>query len=401
VRQLLTEGILLAVAGGALAFAVAFGLNSIFVSKLAEQLPRADEIHLDASVLGFTAAISILASLLFSITPALQTIRTDLNETLKEAARGNTQRHGFQRALVVTEVALALVLTASAGLMIRTMSHLWSVNPGFDAHNVLDFGIAGSPAAHGTPAAVRNAFAQTTDRLRSIPGVQAVSAMLGGTPLTGSDSELWYWVEGRPKPAERSMMDLALFYAVDSDYFKVMHIPLLHGRLITPQETENSPCAIDVDEDFARKAFPGQDAVGQHVNLEIVNLKCEIVGVVGHVKHWGLDTDATAKVHSQMYIPFRQLPDAVMDLVSTGSEWLVRTAGDPYAVAPTLKRSITDLDGRMVMFGAESMEDYIKDSLASRRFTGLLRGVFSGLALVLAAVGILRGGLLHRHAGKA
>lgn len=128
--------------------------------------------------------------------------------------------------------------------------------------------------------------------------------------------------------------------------------------------------------------------MGQHVNLEIVNLKCEIVGVVGHVKHWGLDADATAKVHSQMYIPFRQLPDAVMDLASTGSEWLVRTAGDPYAVVPTLKRSITDLDGRMVMFGAESMEDYIKDSLASRRFTRLLLGVFAGLALVLAAVGI-------------
>jgi predicted permease len=389
VRQLLTEGLVLAFAGGALALAVASGLHSIFVSRLAAQLqlPRAEQIRLDSVVLAFTAAISILASLLFSITPALQSARLDLNDALKEAARGNTGRGGFQRALVVTEVALALVLTASAGLMIRTISHLWSVNPGLDPHNVLNFEVAGSQAVHGTPTAVRNGFAETGDRLRSIPGVEAVSLMFGGTPLTGSDSELWYWVEGRPKP-ERSQMDLALFYGVSPDYFKVMRIPLLRGRLISQQDNENSPCAVDVDEEFAKKAFPGENAVGQHINVELINLKCEVIGVVGHVKHWGLDVDATSKVHSQMYIPARQFPDTVMDLVSKGSEWVVRTAGDPYALAPAMKRTISDINGRMVMFGAESMEDNIKDSLSSRRFTRLLLGVFAVLALVLAAVGI-------------
>jgi predicted permease len=389
VRQLLTEGLVLAFAGGALALAVASGLHSIFVSRLAAQLqlPRAEQIRLDSVVLAFTAAISILASLLFSITPALQSARLDLNDALKEAARGNTGRRGFQRALVVTEVALALVLTASAGLMIRTISHLWSVNPGLDPHNVLNFEVAGSQAVHGTPTAVRNGFAETGDRLRSIPGVEAVSLMFGGTPLTGSDSELWYWVEGRPKP-ERSQMDLALFYGVSPDYFKVMRIPLLRGRLISQQDNENSPCAVDVDEEFAKKAFPGENAVGQHINVELINLKCEVIGVVGHVKHWGLDVDATSKVHSQMYIPARQFPDTVMDLVSKGSEWVVRTAGAPYALAPAMKRTISDINGRMVMFGAESMEDNIKDSLSSRRFTRLLLGVFAVLALVLAAVGI-------------
>ncbi|HEX7960031.1 MAG TPA: ABC transporter permease [Terriglobales bacterium] len=391
VRQLLTEGLVLAIAGGILALAVASGLESIFISKLATQLqlPRADQIHLDAVVLAFTAGISILASLLFSITPALQSSRSDLNEALKESARGNTGRHGFQRALVVAEVALALVLTASAGLMIRTISHLWSVNPGLDPHNVLTFGIAGSPAVHGTPTAVRNGFSSTAERLRSVPGVEAVSVMFGGTPLTGNDSELWYWVEGRPKPPGRSQMDLALFYGVAPDYFKVTRIPLLRGRFVSEQETETSPCAVDVDEEFARKAFPGQDAVGQHINIEIINLKCEVVGVVGHVKHWGLDTDATNKIHSQMYIPFRQFPDSVMDLASTGgSDWLVRTAGDPYAMVSTLKRTIAEINGRMVMYGPETMEDNIKDSLSSRRFTRLLLGVFAVLALVLAAVGI-------------
>ncbi|HKD92025.1 MAG TPA: ABC transporter permease [Terriglobales bacterium] len=389
VRQLLTEGFLLALTGGALALFVATGLNSIFVAKLAGQLPRTDQIHLDGAVLAFTAAISLFASLLFSITPALQASRSDVNETLKEGARGNTGRHGFQRGLVVTEVALAVVLTISAGLMIRTMSHIWSIDPGLDPHNVIDFGIAGSPAVHGTPAAVRNGFSQTAERLHSIPGVQAVSVVFGGTPLTDSDSEMWYWVEGRPKPADHSQMDMALFYGVDPDYFNVMRIPLKRGRLITARDIETSPCAIDVDEDFAKKAFPGQDPVGQHVNLEIVNIQCEVVGVVGHVKHWGLDRDATEKVHSQMYIPYRQFPDAVMDFASTGgSDWVVRTASDPYTLVPAFRHTVSDINGRMVMYGAESMEDNIKDLLAARRFTRLLLGVFAGLALVLAAVGI-------------
>lgn len=388
VQQLLTEGLLLAAAGGALALAIAWGLNAIFVAKLAGQLPRTDQIHLDGLVLAFTAVISLFASLLFSATPALQMSRSDLNETLKEAARGNTSRHGFQRVLVVAEVALAVVLTISAGLMVRTMSRIWSVDPGIDAHNVLNFGIAGSQAVHGTPIAIRMAYKETRERLLSVPGVQAASPMLGGTPLTGSDSETWYWVEGRPKPADHNQMLDALFYGVHPDYFNVMRIPLLRGRLISDHDNHNSPCAIDVDEDFAREAFPGQEPLGQHVNLEIINVKCEIVGIVGHVKHWGLDTDATSKVHAQMYIPFEQFPDAVMDLGSTGSEWNVRTATDPYALAPVLKKAISDINGRMAMYNAESMEDNIKDLLASRRFTRLLLGVFAGLALILAAVGI-------------
>ncbi|HZU22946.1 MAG TPA: ABC transporter permease [Terriglobales bacterium] len=388
-QQLLTEGLLLAFAGGALAIAIAWGLNAVFVTRFGSQLPRADQIHLDGSVLVFTAVISVVASLLFSLTPALQSSRSDLNETLKEGARGNTGRHTFQRFLVVTEVALAVVLTVSAGLMIRSMARIWSVDPGLDPHNVLDFGIAGSPAVHGAPAAVRNGIQLTADRLRALPGVTAVSVVFGGTPLTGSDSELWYWVEGRPKPADHSQMDLALFYGVDADYFNVFHIPLRRGRLISNRDLEASPCAIDIDEDLAKKAFPGQDPVGQHINLEILNLKCEVVGVVGHVKHWGLDSDATSKVHSQFYIPFRQFPDAVMDLASSGgSEWVVRTASDPYSTVPLIRRTVADINGRMVMYGAETMDDNIKDLLASRRFTRLLLGVFAGLALALAAVGI-------------
>ncbi|HKT52496.1 MAG TPA: ABC transporter permease [Candidatus Angelobacter sp.] len=385
-KQLLTEGLLLAVAGGALGLVLAAGLNAIFAAKLANQLPRADQIHLDGSVLAFTAFVSLLASLLFGITPALQSARSDLNKILKEGGRGNTGRHGFQRALVMVEVALALVLTTSAGLMIRTMSRLWSVNPGFDPQNVLTFSIAGSPAVHGAPLAVRNGIQQTTEKIRALPGIKGASVVFGSVPMNG-DSELPYWVEGRPKP-EQNQMDLALFYGVDPDYFNVMRIPLLRGRLLSQQDTEKVPCSVDIDEEFAQKAFPNQDPLGQHVNLELIGMQCAVVGIVGHVKHWGLDTDATSKVHSQMYIPFRQFPDSVMDLGSTGSDYVVRTAREPYAIVPAIKHTVTDINGKMVGYGEESMQDVISDSLAARRFTRLLLGTFALLALILAAVGI-------------
>jgi predicted permease len=387
VRQLLTESVLLSIFGAAAGLAIAASINSVLVAKITSQLPRASQIHLDSTVLGFTALVALAASLLFGTAPALRSARADVNEALKEGVRGTTSRHRLLPALVVVEVALGLVLTASAGLMMRTMTQLWSVNPGFDPQNVLSFGAAGSPAVHGTPTAVRNGLAQTVDQLRSVPGVQAVSVLFGGLPMDG-DSELPYWVEGRPKPAEQSQMDLALFYAVDPDYLKVMRIPLLRGRFITEQDNEKTPCAAAVDEEFVHRAFPNENPIGQHINFELLPLKCEIVGVVGHIKHWGLDADATAKVRSQLYLPARQLPDAVMDLASTNSDWVVRTSGDPYAVVPALKQTVTRVSGNMVMFGEQSMHDVISNSLSARRFTRLLLGSFAVLALVLAAVGI-------------
>ena len=385
-RQLLTEGLLLAILGGSLGLAMAASLNEVLIAKIAARLPRADQIHLDASVLGFNGLVALLASVLFGITPALDAARSDVSTALKEGGRGTTSRHGLQRALVVVEVALALVLATSAGLMMRTMSQLWSVNPGFDPRNVLTFGVAGSPAVHGTPTAVRNGVTDTTERLRSIPGVQAISLVGGAMPMK-SDSELPYWVEGRPKP-EPSQMDLALFSFVDPGYLSVMRIPLYRGRFLSTQDDENSPCVAAIDEEFVRRAFPNQDPLGQRVNLELLQLRCEVVGVVGHVKQWGLDADATAKVQSQMYLASRQIPDSVMDLISTGSEYVVRTTVEPYALVPALERTISGINGKMVAYGEESMVDVIGNSLSARRFTRLLLGAFAALALALAAVGI-------------
>jgi predicted permease len=224
-------------------------------------------------------------------------------------------------------------------------------------------------------------------QLQAIPGVKAVSVVFGSLPMNG-DSELPYWVEGRPKPAEQSQMDLALFYGIDPGYFAAMRIPLLRGRYLSPQDNEQTGCAVDIDQELARKAFGGQDPLGQYLNFDLVSMKCEIVGIVGHVKHWGLDADATAKVQSQMYIPYRQFPDSVMNLAASSAGYVLRTAGDPYAVVPGVKRVISGINGKMVMYNEESMQDLINDSLAARRLTRLLLGVFAGLALALAAIGI-------------
>jgi predicted permease len=386
VRQLLAEGLLLALAGGALGLVVGVTVNAVFVSGL-DALPRGNTIRLDVPVLAFTALISLVACLAFGAAPALHGSRSDMNAVLREGARGSSGRQGLQRGLVVVEVALALMLAASAGLMVRTMWRLGSVDPGFDPHNVVLFGLAGSPAVHGTPVAIRNGFAETSRQLRSVPGVSAASVLVGSIPMLG-DSSLPYWVEGRPKPPEQSQMDKALFYGVEPEYFSIMRIPLLRGRLLNAGDNESAACAIDVDEEFARRAFPAQDPLGQRVSFDLLLTQCEIVGVVGHVKQWGLDTDATSNVRSQMYVSFSQFPDSVMDLVSTGSAYVVRSAGDPHAPVPALKRAINRVNGNMVMFGEQSMEDVIDGSLGARRFTRLVLAMFAGLALVLAAVGI-------------
>jgi predicted permease len=386
VRQQLTEGLLLAAAGGALGLVVAIAVNAAFVSGL-DALPRGNTIGLDGAVLAFTALVSLVATLGVGAIPALQASRSEMHEVLKEGARGSSARHGLQRGLVVVEVALALVLAASAGLMIRSMSYLGSVNPGLDPRNVLVFGVAGSPATHGTPAAIRNGVAETSRQLRSVPGVSAVSILVGSIPMN-TDSQLPYWVEGRLKPVEQGQMDQALFYGVEPEYFSVMRIPLLRGRLLNTRDHENAGCAIDIDEEFARRAFPSQDPLGQRVNFELLPTQCEVVGIVGHVKQWGLDTDATSTIRSQVYFAFRQLPDGVMDIVASGSAYAVRTAGQPYAVVPALKRAVTGVHASMVMFGEQGMEDIIEGSQGARRFTRLVLAMFAGLALLLAAVGI-------------
>jgi predicted permease len=388
VRQLLTESMVLALAGGAFGLGLAAWGTQAALRVLPEALPRANGVHLDARVLLFTLVASLLAGVIFGLAPALKTARTDIHETLKEGGRGGSGvRHRTQRTFVAVEMAMAVVLLIGAGLMIRSLMNLWNVNPGFDPHNVLGFVLSFPVDRSTTPDSTRASLQQVHDRLQSLPGVEAASFLVGAMPMAG-DSELPFWIEGQPKPATESDMPTALFYAVQPSYLNVMRVPLVRGRFLTSQDNEHSPAVIVIDQQFSRLYFHGQNPIGQRVHFELLNTAPEIVGVVGHIKQWGLDTDATSKVQAQFYFPISQVPDGLMPLLARGAAVVVRTANSPQAAVAPIRAAIEGYNSRIVMFEIQTMNAIITDSLASRRFSMILLGAFAGLALLLSCIGI-------------
>jgi predicted permease len=389
VRQLLTESVLLGIIGGGLGLLLAAWGTQAILGVLPDALPRSREIGIDLRVLLFTFSISVLAGVVFGLVPAFKMLQPDLQETLKEGGRGSsTKRHRAQSVFVVAEVALALVLLVGAGLMIRSLSKLWSVNPGFNPHNVLTFSVALPPAVVAIPGGIRPALRAIQDGAMAIPGVEAVSIEGGGLPMTGDDSELPFWHEGQPAPANDADMNWALFYLVETDHLKAMGIPLIRGRFISPQDDINTPPVMVIDESFARKYFPNEDPIGKRLNLGILGTQAEIVGIAGHVKHWGLDDDATSPLQAQMYIPFMQIPDKFLPLVASGVNVVLRSQGDPLFLVSEIRAAMNKINSQQVMYGTQTMDEVISDSLAARRFSMTLLGLFAALALVLSSIGI-------------
>ncbi len=386
IRQLLTESLLLALAGGGLGLLLAsWGLQGA-LKVLPEALARAEEVHLDGRVLLFMLAASVLAGIMFGLAPALKNSQHDIHETLREGGRGvSGARHRAQSVFVVVEMALALVLLAGAGLMIRSLSKLWRVDPGFDPHNVLTFYTSSPPIS--SPDNIRSTWRHIHDNLAVIPGIKAVSVTAGSVPM-GSDSDLPFWLEGQPKPPSQAEMKVTQLYLVQPDYLKVMKTPLERGRFLTTQDNEHSPLVIVIDDRFARLYFGNQDPIGKRVNFDIFNTTAEIAGVVGHVKQGGLDTDSTSPVQAQCYMPLWQLPDQFMPLVAKGVGVAVRTNGPPMAQVSDIRRALSQIDSQMVMYSTQTMDGVISDSLAARRFSMILLGIFAALALVMSCVGI-------------
>jgi predicted permease len=388
VRQLLTESLLLSLAGGALGLGLAAWGTEAALRVLPEALPRTQDVHLDARVLLFTLAASLLAGLLFGLAPAFKAKRADLQETLKEGGRGASgARHRTQRLFVAAEMAMAVVLLIGAGLMIRSLVKLWSVNPGFDPKNVLTFAMSFPLERGQTPGDIRASLRQVRDRIAAVPGVRDASLLVGAVPMAG-DSEVPFWIQGQPKPAAESDMPTALFYAVQPGYLKAMRIPLVRGRFLTSQDNAHSQHVIVIDRQFARLYFHGQNPIGQRVHFELLGTAPEVVGVVGHVKQWGLDRDATAKVQAQFYFPITQVPDGLMPMLAQGSVVVVRTANAPQAAVGAIRGALDAFNPGIVMFQTETMDGIIADSLAPRRFSMILLGAFAGLALLLSCIGI-------------
>jgi predicted permease len=389
VRQLLAESVLLGLVGGAFGLLFANWATRAALAALPSTLPRAEQIGLDTHVLIFTAATAILGGILFGLTPALKMSRTATNETLKEGGRSSSgTRHRAQGVFVVTEMAMALVLLAAAGLMVRSLVRLWQVDPGFDPHHVMSFGLTPPPSVLTASAdGVRAHYRELNRRLAAIPGVEAVAQTSGAAPLEGDD-EMLFWLEGQAKPANDNDMSWAIDYIVDPDYLKIMKTPLLTGRFFTAEDDEHSPLVVVVDEVFAKKFFPGQEAVGKRIHLRsAADQLVEIIGVVGHVKQWGLDSDDAQQLRTQFYIPAMQMSDEyVKSAGATG--FVVRVAGDPAASFASVRHVVQEMSNQQVIFGEQTMEQVVSRSVASYHFLMILLAAFAALALILASVGI-------------
>ena len=385
-RQSLTESMLLALAGGGLGLVFASWGTNAALALLPTTLPRASEVRLDARVLVFTVGISLLTGILAGLAPALKTSRWRLSETLKEGGRGASSARGrAQGVMVAVEMALALVLLIGAGLMIRSLSALWTVDPGFRADNVLTFGLSISPSMRAAnPQAIRANLRELHDQIASSPGVRAVSFSAGAIPLAGED-DLSFWIDGQPKPASQSEMNMALVYRVEPDYLTAMSIPLKEGRFFSKQDDERSQPVVVIDEVFARQYFGNANPLGKRIAQDGQDPQ-EIIGVVGHVKQWSIDADEEQSLQAQLYEPFRQFPDNTMTGLAAGVGVVTLYNGPvPF---DSIRRVVQNQNKQNVISRPQTMNEVIADSLAQHRFSMVLLDAFAVVALLLASLGL-------------
>jgi predicted permease len=386
VRQLLTESIVLSVAGGAIGLLLAMWGADLLLAAIPNNIPWVKEIALDKNVLGFTLAASIVTGVVFGLAPALQFSRLDLNETLKEGGRGSTS--GRQRAravLVVSEVALALVLFIGATLMLKTFSRLRQIEAGFNPKNVLTMTFSLSPSRYSESPRARAFYRQLEQRVASLPGVESAaftrSVPLGGATVTAVllDGES-FTTYGDQRLTVQS--------AAGVDYFRAMGIPLLRGRTFSEQETDKTPLTAVIDENMARELFPDKEPLGQHLLLNEGTIRFEVVGVVPHIKHLSWDADAQSKVRFQMYSNYNQIPDEFFAQATQTLSLVMRTTTDPMKLVPAVRKQVQDVDKDQPIYNIKLMEELIAGSMSQRRFVMSLLAAFAGVALLLAAIGI-------------
>ena len=389
VRQFLTESVLLALAGGVLGTLAAFWGTRAALAVLPEVLlPRADEIRVDERVLLFTILASVAAGVLFGLVPALRASRLDQHSALRERGpcSGGVQ-HRTQAAFVVVEIALALVLLVGAGLTIRSLTTVLSIDPGFNANNLLVARVS-FPVSNTRPDHVLAVWRQMSQKFETIPGLQAASLSASSLPMTGDFSTLPFWLDGQAKPSTPAEMKWALSYIVESSYLTIMGIPLKRGRFLTPQDNEHSSPVIVIDDQFARRHFGDQDPIGRRINIDMLNVTAEIVGVVGHVRQWRLDENAASLYQAQCYLSVFQIPDRFLPLAARDIAVVFRTADAPLTQVGQIRRALEQINGQLVMYREQAMEGVISDSLAQRRFSMIVLGIFAALALLMACVGI-------------
>jgi putative ABC transport system permease protein len=379
IRQLLTESVMLAIVGGALGLVLAWVGLRVLVRINPANVPRLDEIGIDGYVLGFTMLVSVLTGLLFGLVPALQASRPDLNETLKEGARGSTGGIGRQRVrniLVVTEVALTQMLLIGAGLMIKSFYSLQQVNPGFNADRILTMQVTLPPLKYAEETQITAFYEQALKRIEALPGVQAASAATS-LPLTGNSITRRFTIDGRA-PASTNERLAATYFAISPDYFRAMGIRLVSGRSFSEQDRDKSQPVIIINDTMRRRFWPSDEPIGKHLSIVAeAGVSREIVGVVADVKHSSLDAESGLEI----YEPYLQFPWNFMALA-------VRTAADPLRLAPVVRDEILAIDRGQPVYDVKTMAEIVGDSVSQPRLYMLLLGIFAAIALVLSAVGI-------------
>jgi len=386
-RQCLTESSVLGISGGALGMLLALAGTHPFVSLWPGSLPRAEDVQLDWRVLFFAIGISLLCSLLFGLAPALRASARELECVLRSGGqspgRSTRRLHGV---FVVAEVALAVVLLVSAGILGRTLLRLSSLDPGFDTRNVLVAHVALSPAVLENTAKTRAAWEDILDRARHFPGVHSV-ALADVVPMRVGEDCVGYWAT--PVQPPPSQTPLALTSIVTPDYLNVMGVPLRHGRFLNEEDRTGKELAVVIDDNLAQHAFAGIDAVGKPLWVQGMSSNpVRIVGVVGHVRHWGLAGDDQSRVRDQIYLSFYQLPDPLVRVLSSVMSIAVRTSVTPLNVAEPLRRELRGSGGDQTLYDVHTMDDLANASLDRQRFLLWLFGIFAGLALLLACIGI-------------
>ncbi len=386
IRQLLTESILLAFLGGTIGLLLAIWGIDLLRSASIDSLPTTAVIKLDGKVLIFTLLVSLVTGIVFGLAPAFAAAKADLHDTLKEGGRGSGPggRSAWLRStLVVSEVALSLVLLVGAGLLVRSFVRILDTDPGFKPRNLLTMQLALN-AKQDEGAKVLNFFNDLNGRIKSLPGVES-AAFSNGIPLGGT-ADTSFAIVGRAKP-EPGKQPQTMLYIPSPDYLQAMGIRLIKGRFFTMQDTQDSPRVAVIDEMFARQQFPNEEPLGHYLAGDGKdNPDAEIVGVVAHVKHFGLD--AEERVQPQLYLPFNQAPDDLLPILSPRMSLVIRTTTDPLSVVAAVRREVQTLDPNQPVFNVSTMEKTLDQSLGTQRLSMALLAVLASLALILAAVGI-------------
>ena len=378
IRQVFTESLLLYLLGGAGGILVAYlGIGLLLAAKPGV-VPRLDEIGLDSRVLGFTLAVSLLTGLIFGLAPALQSSETDLNETLKEGGRsgaGDARGNRIRRALVVCEIALALVVLVCAGLLTRSFLRLRQTSPGLDYHNVLTMAVTLPRARYAEAYQQAKFYEQTIEHVRTLPGVTDV-AVASDIPLVGAPGHFRVYIEGVPDPGSERVPRVP-GRLISGDYFRLLKIAIVAGRVFTAADGDKAARVAVINESFAHRFWPNENPLGKRFAYSTSRILCEVVGVVKDTKFRVSDTAP----REEMYFPAPQRPGLNMSL-------LVRTRTEPTSLAASIQKEILNIDKDQAVTEVATLEQVLGESIEQPRLTMFLLGIFALVALTLAAIGI-------------